>query len=572
MFSEGHPVISAGSHTMHSLSSSDEESFVVLGQSLIPDDLSSSDERPSVVGTEVVGEAKQWISSEINALEKDEQKHDEADGRLLKRGENIAAADTTAGTSREKKESLNSIGSVGSALERSAVLPEMPKVESTFDVGSPVSIASITSNLSSEEVQNKVAQIIEENIKLKETIQQNNMSMKSQYDRIVAWQEEVQKVHQAHKDKIFEAKACIEKLKKDKENLMLEVDKQRDVVASKNETIRELQETLNSKQSHEALNQTSDNNLKEFELDAANKKLKDLECENQKLKQEYANLQKDIERFEADSKPDKELIQKLQGELCAARMEVGQCQLEVIKGKEKLRDRETELGQILAGLREQMSKITPADPLLNEELEHTKTQLTNTQIMLTLAEQNKSDALKQVDTLGQQVTKLSEEMEELKRKNEQTDEMCALKTQLDVYKADFEAERSAKETIKLDKDKFLEDIQTLQVCNQQLQEELEKVRNELFALRLTRRSTTTSTSGGNTASSTSTRYTRDLPHIRSSYLNSSPLRRNILTRSYLRTPIRKSTMKCPKCNFGFTTLHALQNHVYRCIDLDDQIP
>ncbi|CAH1955372.1 unnamed protein product [Acanthoscelides obtectus] len=538
MFSEGHPVISAGSHTMHSLSSSDEESFVVLGQSLIPDDLSSSDERPSVVGTEVVGEAKQWISSEINALEKDEQKHDEADGRLLKRGENIAAADTTAGTSREKKESLNSIGSVGSALERSAVLPEMPKVESTFDVGSPVSIASITSNLSSEEVQNKVAQIIEENIKLKETIQQNNMSMKSQYDRIVAWQEEVQKVHQAHKDKIFEAKACIEKLKKDKENLMLEVDKQRDVVASKNETIRELQETLNSKQSHEALNQTSDNNLKEFELDAANKKLKDLECENQKLKQEYANLQKDIERFEADSKPDKELIQKLQGELCAARMEVGQCQLEVIKGKEKLRDRETELGQILAGLREQMSKITPADPLLNEELEHTKTQLTNTQIMLTLAEQNKSDALKQVDTLGQQVTKLSEEMEELKRKNEQTDEMCALKTQLDVYKADFEAERSAKETIKLDKDKFLEDIQTLQVCNQQLQEELEKVRNELFALRLTRRSTTTSTSGGNTASSTSTRYTRDLPHIRSSYLNSSPLRRNILTRSYLRTPIR----------------------------------
>ncbi|CAH1955371.1 unnamed protein product [Acanthoscelides obtectus] len=504
MFSEGHPVISAGSHTMHSLSSSDEESFVVLGQSLIPDDLSSSDERPSVVGTEVVGEAKQWISSEINALEKDEQKHDEADGRLLKRGENIAAADTTAGTSREKKESLNSIGSVGSALERSAVLPEMPKVESTFDVGSPVSIASITSNLSSEEVQNKVAQIIEENIKLKETIQQNNMSMKSQYDRIVAWQEEVQKVHQAHKDKIFEAKACIEKLKKDKENLMLEVDKQRDVVASKNETIRELQETLNSKQSHEALNQTSDNNLKEFELDAANKKLKDLECENQKLKQEYANLQKDIERFEADSKPDKELIQKLQGELCAARMEVGQCQLEVIKGKEKLRDRETELGQILAGLREQMSKITPADPLLNEELEHTKTQLTNTQIMLTLAEQNKSDALKQVDTLGQQVTKLSEEMEELKRKNEQTDEMCALKTQLDVYKADFEAERSAKETIKLDKDKFLEDIQTLQVCNQQLQEELEKVRNELFALRLTRRSTTTSTSGGNTASSTST--------------------------------------------------------------------
>lgn len=36
--------------------------------------------------------------------------------------------------------------------------------------------------------------------------------MKSQYERIVAWQEDVQKVHQAHKEKIIEAKEFIDRV------------------------------------------------------------------------------------------------------------------------------------------------------------------------------------------------------------------------------------------------------------------------------------------------------------------------------------------------------------------------
>nr|CAH7714582.1 unnamed protein product [Callosobruchus chinensis] len=528
---------------MPSLSSSDDESFVVLGKSLIPDDpASGNDDHKNVVDSEVVDEARRWISNEIQALEIEEQKGDEADGRLLKKGDTGGNA---VGTSKEKKDSLDA----------------------------PISIASITSNLSSEEVQTKIAQIIEENMKLKDTILQNNISLKSQYDRIVAWQEEVQKVYQAHKDKIYEAKACIEKLKKDKENLTHELEKQKDVVSLKNEAIKKLQETLASKESNESLNQTSNNNLKEFELEMANKKIKDLECENQKLKDENADLHRNLESLKEASKPNEERIRKLQGELDLAKTEIEQYKLEASKGKNVLRDRETELGQIIAGLREQLSNIKPAEPWITEELDNTRTQLSNTQIMLTLAEENKTSALAQVATLSQQVTRLNKEIEEIKLKNDQSDEMFALKTQMDMYKVDFEQERSAKETIKLEKDKLLEDIQMLQNRNQQLQDELTMIRNNGdFVVLPQAGQTMSSSSRENTSSSTSNRYTRDLPHIRSSYLNSSPLRRNILTRSYLRTPIRQPTMKCPKCNFGFTTLQALQNHVYRCIDLDDQIP
>nr|CAI5856757.1 unnamed protein product [Callosobruchus analis] len=552
---------------MPSLSSSDDESFVVLGKSLIPDDTSSgNDDHTNLVASEVVEEARRWISSEIQALEIEEQRGDEADGRLLKKGANVDTADNAMGTSKEKKDSLNSFGSVSSTLERSAVLPEMPKVESGFDA--PISIASITSNLSSEEVQTKVAQIIEENMKLKDTILQNNISLKSQYDRIVAWQEEVQKVYQAHKDKIYEAKACIEKLKKDKENLVHELEKQKDVVSRKDEIIKTLQETLASKESNVSLNQTSNNNLKEFELEMANKKIKDLECENQKLKDENADLHRNLESVKEDSKPNEERIRKLQGELDIAKTEIEQYKLEASKVKNMVRDRETELGQIIAGLREQLSNTKSVDPWITEELDNTRTQLSNTQIMLTLAEENKTAALKQVDSLSEQVKRLSKEIEELKLKNVQSDEMFALKTQMDMYKVDFEQERSAKEAMRLEKDKLLEDIQMLQTRNQQLQDDLAILRSNGEYVVVPPSGPTMSTSSStNTSSSASNRYTRDLPHIRSSYLNSSPLRRNILTRSYLRTPIRSPPLgkhSCPLCGIQFRSIRLLEDHVDVC--------
>ncbi|VEN58179.1 unnamed protein product [Callosobruchus maculatus] len=492
---------------MPSLSSSDDESFVVLGKSLIPEDASAgSDDHTTVVDSAVVDEARRWISNEIHALELEEQKVDEADGRLLKKGGDTDTADDARGPSKEKKDSLDT----------------------------PISIASITSNLSSEEVQTKVAQIIEENMKLKDTILQNNISLKSQYDRIVAWQEEVQKVYQAHKDKIYEAKACIEKLKKDKENLALELEKQKDVVCRKNEIIKTLQETLASKESNASLNQTSNDNLKEFELEMANKKIKDLECENQKLKDENADLLRNIESLKEAAKPTEERIRKLQGDLDIAKTEIEQYKLEANKGKIVLRERETELGQIIAGLREQLSNAKPVDPWITEELDNTRTQLSNTQIMLTLAEENKKAALAKVDSLSEQVLRLNKEIEELKVKNVQSDEMFALKTQMDMYKVDFEQERSAKEAMKLEKDKLLEDIQMLQTRNQQLQDELAMARSGGDFVVLPRAGQTTSTnSSQNTSSSTS---------------NSPPLGKH----------------SCPLCGIQFRSIRLLEDHVDVC--------
>lgn len=54
--------------------------------------------------------------------------------------------------------------------------------------------------------------------------------------------------------------------------------------------------------------------------------------------------------------------------------------------------------------------------------------------------------------------------------------------QLDVYKADFEAERNAKETMKTEKERLSEDMQNLQRRNQQLQEEIEMLRENDYVV------------------------------------------------------------------------------------------
>lgn len=54
--------------------------------------------------------------------------------------------------------------------------------------------------------------------------------------------------------------------------------------------------------------------------------------------------------------------------------------------------------------------------------------------------------------------------------------------QLEIYKADFEAERKAKESIKEEKEKLTEDLQNLQRRNQQLQERIDMISDRDFVM------------------------------------------------------------------------------------------
>lgn len=72
--------------------------------------------------------------------------------------------------------------------------------------------SNIVSSCSSAELQNKLANILDENNLLRETLKENNSSIKEQFKTIVSWRDDVMKTYALHKNKFAETKELIEKV------------------------------------------------------------------------------------------------------------------------------------------------------------------------------------------------------------------------------------------------------------------------------------------------------------------------------------------------------------------------
>lgn len=82
---------------------------------------------------------------------------------------------------------------------------------------------SIISSLNSSEIQEKLTELLQENVKLKETLKQNTVAMKQQFNTLVTWQEEVMNVHKHHKQKFTETRQLINILKQENAELKLKL-------------------------------------------------------------------------------------------------------------------------------------------------------------------------------------------------------------------------------------------------------------------------------------------------------------------------------------------------------------
>ncbi|XP_043499754.1 uncharacterized protein PFB0145c-like isoform X2 [Polistes fuscatus] len=82
---------------------------------------------------------------------------------------------------------------------------------------------SIISSLNSSEIQQKLTELLQENVKLKETLKQNTIAMKKQFNTLAIWQEEVMNVHKNHKQKFTETRQLINLLKEENAELKLKL-------------------------------------------------------------------------------------------------------------------------------------------------------------------------------------------------------------------------------------------------------------------------------------------------------------------------------------------------------------
>lgn len=73
------------------------------------------------------------------------------------------------------------------------------------------------------EVHKKLNELLQENTKLKETLKQNNIAMKQQFNVLASWQEEIMRLHQNHKKKFGETRELINYLKKENTELKMKL-------------------------------------------------------------------------------------------------------------------------------------------------------------------------------------------------------------------------------------------------------------------------------------------------------------------------------------------------------------
>lgn len=107
----------------------------------------------------------------------------------------------------------------GAPLQSLRSLPPSTMDETQENNAPPSYLPGSISSLSLDEIQKKLQEVVQENVELKETLQQNNLAMKQQFNTLIMWQEEVYKVHQNHKEKFQETKELILKLRAENSEL-----------------------------------------------------------------------------------------------------------------------------------------------------------------------------------------------------------------------------------------------------------------------------------------------------------------------------------------------------------------
>ncbi|XP_072942808.1 optineurin isoform X2 [Epargyreus clarus] len=96
-------------------------------------------------------------------------------------------------------------------------------VDSPSAASMMVASTLITDDRSTEELQKRFGELLDENVVLKETLKQNNESMKEQFLLIASCQEDMLRTHKLHKEKFDETKDLVERLRQENRKLKLDV-------------------------------------------------------------------------------------------------------------------------------------------------------------------------------------------------------------------------------------------------------------------------------------------------------------------------------------------------------------
>lgn len=484
----------------------DEESFIILGSTPTPSmEQYLSDGGPeSLKDKRMATSTTQTISNNFSLIQADES---------LKSTKSTGAKSFQ--TEQDKSAPVSMNGS-DNALAASVIMGDTKS--SLFQVFPSLMQSSMPIN----EVQ-MLQHLMNEHGQMKESLQKANVAMRKNFTSIQKWQDEVKAKYADQVRKIDEQGAAIEQLEAEngklKQALALAETRSREQEKRSNEQKLALEQALQDAQKQMQAERASA--IAEIE------ELKKATSEKQSILQ---NMAKEIERLELEKqefvvvKPNKPEPASDSGVQFITKEEHDR-QIKVLQ-----REMSVHVAKNLEF--EDMQKI------YIDELNCLKVNLTAAE---ELHHKQRLQLERQAKDIETKDVSLAENIRELKTLAEQVDVLTA---QLDIYKNDFEAERSARADLASEKDRILSDLKLLQKRNQQLIEEVQNGRaaeekatraaNESLDKRQSPEASTSAEAGGAAAAREEQTYDRPV-------------------------------LRCPLCNGSFKDISTLQNHVEDCV-------
>lgn len=516
--------------------SGDEESFIVLGSTPTPSmeqyfSGSGGDggQQESMRGSKLMATSTaQTISNNFSLIQVDES---------LK-----STTSTTKSTAAKSMQSVSVGGSNPASLNVSNVGSLTGSNPTSLNGSNPLAASVIMgetksslfqtfpslmhSSMPIDEVQ-ALQHLVNEHGQMKESLQKANVAMRKNFTNIQKWQDDVKAKYAEQVRTIDEQCATIGRLEMENGRLKQVVAAAEARAVEQEKRAAELKVSL-----EKALDEVQKQILAErasavTAMDELNKALSEKESILRNMSREIERLELEKQEFvvvkpnKPDTRDSAEFITKEE------------------------HDRQIKV------LQREMSVIVAK----NLEFEDMKKvyidELNCMRVNLTAAEEvfakNRAQLERQAKDIETKDVSLAENIRELKTLAEQVDVLTA---QLDIYKVDFEAERTARAELASEKDRILTDLKLLQKRNQQLIEEVQNGRAaEEKATRAANESldkrepsppkASTSSEGAAAASagsSTQEEQTFDRP-----------------------------ILYCPLCNQGYKDLSTLQNHVEDCV-------
>lgn len=395
-------------------------------------------------------------------------------------------------------------------------------------------------SMSMDEVQ-ALQHLLNEHGQMKESLQKANVAMRKNFTNIQKWQDEVKAKYSEQVRTIDEQRAALDGLEAENKALKQALGLAETRAADQAKKFQE-EKTVLQKQLDECRQQMEAERLNATtELDELRKAV----SEKQSILQ---NMAKQIERME---------LEKQEFVVVKANKPSGNdigADAEYITKEEHQRQ--------LKVLQREMSVVV-AKNLEFEDMKNVFVDEINClKVNLTAAEElhgkHRAEIARQARDIETKDVSLSENIRELKTLAEQVDVLSA---QLDIYKVDFEAERTARGELASEKDRILADLKLLQKRNQQLIEEVQngrvaqenatKAANEALDKRVPDQPTPEKP--GPSRSATSAANT-----LQQQQKQDEPEEQEFMP----------SILHCPLCNNAYRDLATLQNHVEDCVGVE----